>query len=132
MRRKLHTALPSERPARAPRPQARTGSPLPTIAALVSAFAALSVAPDAGAVIASASDASVDAADAGDAGDAGEDALQPWVPPEGERALGGVPPSTRVHGSGCGCGSEGRDTEVASALGATSMLGLALVRRRRR
>jgi len=143
MRRKpvlRHPDLETPHPERPTRATAASTFRLPTVAAIVSAFAALAVTPSANAVIVTGSDAATDsmtdgADEARDRGDAGDDAGDAFVaPPYDVPQLGGVPPPTRVHGTGCGCGSEGGEQGTASAI-TTSVTALALVlstRRRRR
>lgn len=134
MRRKSH-ALPAAPLPRALQSQGRT-SALPTVAALLAAFSTLALPTRAMAVVpVAADDAGVqvgdaEAADADAASDAPGDAV---VPIEVEPRLGGVQVPTRVHGSGCGCGSEGSDNKSTAglALGGAAF-ATALVRRRRR
>lgn len=135
MRRKDRSS--SGRPiARAPQP-AKDRSRLPTAAALLAALATLAITPTARAVVPTASDAGTEVADSdsgadaeGDAGDAG---AKPVIGPDpGEYRTGGVPPPTRVRGSGCGCGSEGAEHGNAAALTSAAAFALGSVLRRRR
>lgn len=100
---------------------------LPTVAALAAAFAFTTMSASARAVIAG--DTGVEDADSDAAPDGDLDADAPEAascPP----ALGGVPQVTRVHGTGCGCGSDGSEGGTA-ALAASAAVAAILLKRRR-
>jgi MYXO-CTERM domain-containing protein len=112
--------------SRAPITAASTTFRLPTIAAIASALALTALSFNASAIVGAdtgtedgGNDAELDA-DPNGAPDA------PSCPP----MLGGVPPPTRVHGSGCGCGSEGNESGTA-ALAASVAIAAIFVKRRR-
>jgi MYXO-CTERM domain-containing protein len=125
------------RPIAGPIPRAtlaaeRTTFRLPTVAALAAAMA-VSVAAWPAHAIVGADAGSGDAADANSAADDGgsDDAEAPDAascPPE----LGGVQPPVRVHGSGCGCGSEGNENSGVALAASIATVATVLSRRRRR
>jgi hypothetical protein len=90
-----------------------TRGTLPTAAAIASALALLSATPRAHAVIATNEDGGI-ADGALDDADAAPDAA--YCEPRVEMRLGGAPPITRVHGTGCGCGGHASDDDVSKAM----------------
>lgn len=110
---------------RAPTAAPRSTAALPTIAALVSALAIVTATHDAHAIVRT-TDSGPDDAEIDDAAtDADPDATADaaYCEPREERIAGGMPP-TRIHGTGCGCGSSG-DDDATAALITTTALGLA-------
>lgn len=134
MKRKRARGIERTDGSRAPIATARSSFRLPTVAAIASALAMTCICANAGAVI---NTGDTGSADAGVDRDAGDDADPDDPDPDAAvdaiscpPPLGGVPPPTRVHGTGCGCGGESNDSGTAALAASAALVGIAIRRRR--